>query len=480
MRDVVQGAIDAFSWFVLAYFLVLNTLYLVLVLTAAGDVFRHIRRRPFAGDEDMFASPLTPPVSVVMPAHDEEPVIVEAVHAMLALRYPEFEVVVIDDGSTDRTFAVMAEAFDLVEVPKVVPDLVPVEGELLSVHLSRQGHPLTVVRKTSTGSKADANNAGINASRYPLVCMVDADAVLDEDALLTVVKPFVDDPLRVVATGGSVRAVNDSTVHRGRIGDVRMPKRWLARIQVVEYLRSFLLGRSGWSRLQGLLIISGAFGVFRRDLLVAVGGYDAHAIGEDADLVARMHRHLRHEGRDYRIEFVSEPVCWTEVPETRAVLGRQRRRWSRGLAEVLWGQRRMMGNPRYGRIGTVVLPYYLLFELIGPFLELAGVLTVALGFSFGLLDVEFALLFLAVALGYGFLLSVVSLAIEELGYRRYPRARDMAIATLAALVENVGFRQVHAWWRIQGTWQFLRGAEHSWGTMTRTGFAAEAKEPEKV
>jgi cellulose synthase/poly-beta-1,6-N-acetylglucosamine synthase-like glycosyltransferase len=304
--------------------------------------------------------------------------------------------------------------------------------------------------------------------------MVDADAVLDEDALLTVVKPFIDDPLRMVATGGSVRAVNGSTVHRGRIGEVHMPRSWLARIQVVEYLRAFLLGRSGWSRLQGLLIISGAFGVFRRDLMVAVGGYDADAIGEDADLVARMHRHLRESGRDYRIEFVSEPVCWTEVPESRAVLGRQRRRWSRGLGQVLWSQRRMVGNPRFGRIGTVVMPYYLLFELLGPVLELVGVATVAAGFAFGLLDVEFALLFLAVALGYGFLLSVVSIAIEELGYRRYRRLRDLGVIVLAAVAENVGFRQLHAWWRLQGLWQFLRGKDVGWGTMTRAGFKAES------
>lgn len=474
MRDAIASVLDGFNWFVLAYFLVLNSIYLLLILTAAGDVVRHLRRRPFAAEEDVFANPLTPPVSVIMPAHDEEPVIVEAVHAMLALRYPELEVVVVDDGSTDGTFETLVAAFDLCEVPRVLPDLVPVRGEVHSVWLSRQSHPLTVVRKDSAGSKADANNTGINASRYPLLCMVDADAVLDESALLRVVKPFLDDPIRTVGTGGSIRAVNGCTVSRGRLVDARMPRSWLARIQVMEYLRAFLLGRSGWSRLQGLLIISGAFGVFRRDTLVEIGGYDADAIGEDADLVARLHQHLRQARKPYRITFVSEPVCWTEVPESREVLGRQRRRWSRGLAQVLWAQRRMIGNPRYGRIGTVVLPYYLAFELLGPVLELAGLVTVVGGLAFGLVNTEFAVLFLVVALGYGILLSIVSIAIEELGYRRYRRGRDLGIAVLAAVVENLGFRQLHAWWRLHGLWQSLRGQDVVWGTMTRTGFTTEA------
>jgi cellulose synthase/poly-beta-1,6-N-acetylglucosamine synthase-like glycosyltransferase len=337
---------------------------------------------------------------------------------------------------------------------------------------------VVVVRKESAGSKGDASNAGINASRYPLVCITDADAVLDEEALLRVAKPFTDDPERVVATGGTVRAANGSVMHRGRVIDARMPSNWLARIQVIEYLRSFLLGRTGWSRLSGLLIISGAFGVFRRDVLVELGGFRAGAIGEDADLVVRMHRLFRDRRQPYRIEFVSEPVCWTEVPETLGVLGRQRRRWSRGLAQVLWTRRRMMGNPRYGRIGMVVLPYYLVFELLGPLIELLGIATAVLGFSFGLLSPGFAALFFTVALGYGVLLSVMALLVEEMSYHRYERWRDLGAALVAAVVENIGFRQLHSWWRLQGLWQAMRGGTLDWGVMTRTGFTTEQSSAE--
>jgi cellulose synthase/poly-beta-1,6-N-acetylglucosamine synthase-like glycosyltransferase len=262
-------------------------------------------------------------------------------------------------------------------------------------------------------------------------------------------------------------------MYRGRIVDSRMPSSWLARIQVVEYLRSFLLGRVGWSRLDALLIISGAFGVFRRDVLVDLGGFRAGAIGEDADLITRMHRLLRERRRPYRIVFVSEPVCWTEVPETAAVLARQRRRWSRGLADVLSVHRRMILNPRYGRIGLVAMPYYLVFELLGPIIELLGITGALLGLAFGLLDPSFAALFFAVALGYGILLSVAALLVEELSYHRYDRWSDLGAAVAAAVFENVGYRQLHAWWRLHGLWEAVRGRHLEWGVMTRTGFAAE-------
>ncbi len=474
MEDAVASALHGFDAFVLGYFLLLNTIYLVLILIASVELIRYFRRRPYAGFDDVFANPLTPAVSLILPAHNEEPLIVESVEAMLSLRYPRFEVIVVDDGSTDATFDRLEQAFGLVALPLVVPPLVPVEGRVHGTWVPRDGRALVVVRKDSAGSKGDAANAGINAAQHPLVCVTDADAVLDEEALLRVAKPFVDDPERVVATGGTVRAANGSIMHRGRIVDSRMPSSWLARIQIVEYLRSFLLGRVGWSRLQGLLIISGAFGLFRRDVLIELGGFRPGSIGEDADLVARMHRLLREQRRPYRIMFVSEPVCWTEVPESVAVLGRQRRRWSRGLADVLWVHRRMIGNPRYGRIGLVIMPYYLVFELLGPIVELVGITTAVLGLVFGLLDPTFAALFFAAAFGYGILLSIGALLVEELSYHRYDRWRDLGVAIAAAVAENVGYRQLHSWWRIQGLWQALRGRHIEWGVMTRSGFATEA------
>ncbi|MGY6501840.1 MAG: glycosyltransferase family 2 protein [Acidimicrobiales bacterium] len=477
MSGALADALLGFQWFVLAYFVVLNSTYLLLLLLASGDVLAYCRRRGVSSDLAHFTSPLTPAVSVIVPAYNEEAGIAQSVRALLAQRHPDFEVVVVDDGATDDTFGVLERAFDLRETPRVVPDLVPTLGAVLSVHTPADGTPLTVIRKEGRGRKTDALNVGINASRHPLLCMVDADAVLDPDALLRVFTPFIEDP-RVVATGGAVRAVNDSVVDRGHLEEPRLPRRWLARIQVVEYLRAFLFGRSGWSRIRGLLIISGAFGGFRRDDVIAVGGYDHTSIGEDADLVVRLHRACRDAGRDYRIVFVPEPVCWTEVPETRAVLARQRRRWSHGLGDTLSRNRAMFGRPRYGTVGTLAMPYYAVFELLGPVIELLGLLTLVLGLSLGIIDSTFAVLFLALAFGYGILLSVAAIATDQLSFHRYDRWRDLLPTLAAAVVENVGYRQLHCWWRLQGAWTALRGHEREWGSMERRGFATAATSPE--
>jgi cellulose synthase/poly-beta-1,6-N-acetylglucosamine synthase-like glycosyltransferase len=483
LADGLATWLDVSGAAVLTYFILVNTSYLLLLVLATVEFVRHARRHDFAGYDDALASPLTLPVSVLLPAHDEEAGIVESVQAMLGLRYAELEVVVIDDGSTDGTFAALQAAFDLVEVPRVIATDVPTRGRVLSVHVpARSADALVVVRKEN-GGKADALNTGVNVARYPLVCTVDADSLLDPDALLRVAKPFADDPDRVVATGGVIRAVNGSTVRAGRVVDLRMPRQRLAAVQVVEYLRAFLLGRSGWSRLGALLVISGAFGLFRRDVVVEVGGLDSDVIGEDAELVLRIHRHLREQRRDYRIVFVAEPVSWTEVPATRAVLARQRRRWHRGLTEILWKHRALLLNPRYGRIGLVAVPYFLVFELLAPVVELIGVVVLAAsllleavsrlaGEHVVLVSPRYAVLFLGLAYAYAFVLSLAALVVEEFSWHRYSRWRDLGSALIGALLENVGYRQATAWWRLQGILDVVRRTTPTWGTMTRSGFQA--------
>lgn len=334
---------------------------------------------------------------------------------------------------------------------------------------------LTVVRKANS-ERADSVNVGINYAHEDLVVFIDADSVLDPEALLAVTKPFADDPVRMVGAGGVIRAANGCTIENGRVVDVRMPSRLLPRIQVVEYLRAFHLGRSGWSRVGALILISGAFGIFRRDVLVDVGGLDPDSIGEDFELVLRIHRWMRRQRTDYRVEFVTEPICWTEVPSTARVLARQRRRWHRGLWETLGAYRGMLFNPRYGRVGLVALPFYWIFELLARAIELGGLVLIVLGWLLGVVDPGYLLLFTGVAYVFGMLVTISAMTVEELSFHRYGRWGDLAITLWAAFAENVGYRQATAFWRLQGWASSLTRREQTWGVMTRAGFGEQPAE----
>jgi cellulose synthase/poly-beta-1,6-N-acetylglucosamine synthase-like glycosyltransferase len=469
--------LSGFDAMVLVYFVVLNSTYLILILLAAAQIVRQFRRAALMGYDDIFSNPLSPPVSVIVPAHNEEAVIVDSVRAMLALHYSEFEVIVVDDGSTDATFARLQSAFNLQPIDRVLPGQFPTMGEVFAIYGSASGENLVVARKESVGRRSDAVNAGIDLARYPLICMVDADSILEENALLRVAKPFVDDPEHVIATGGVIRVANGTSIYRGKVEDVRHSRRLLARIQTVEYVRSFLLGRLGWSRLQARVIISGAFGLFRKDLVIKVGGLDLNSIGEDAELVITLHEYMRAEGRDYRVVFVPEPVAWTEAPETLRQLGRQRRRWSRGLAQITVKHRKMIGNPRYGRIGLLAIPYYVLFELLSPVIETLGVVAVAVGLATGVLNWSYALWFGLVAVAYGLFVSACALTIEELAFHRYHRLGDLQRSFGAALLENLGYRQLHAIWRLLGLFDEASGRKNTWAPMTRRGFEPPASLP---
>jgi len=469
MRQALGIAVNSFNSFVIFYFLALNSLYLAMILIAAAHTRRAHRIPTESALEDLFANPLTPGVSVLVPAYNEEKSIVSSVQAILALRYPMLEIVIAEDGSTDDTFEALRLEFDLLPCPRVAAGTIATIGAVTSTHSSGDGR-LIVVRKENAGRRGDALNVALEYSRYPLVCMIDADSVMERDALLQVVRPFMDDPDRVAATGGAIRPINGCPTDRGQILEKRAPGSWAARIQVVEYLRSFLLGRVGWSAFNSLMIISGAFGLFRRDLVEEIGGLTSESLAEDADLVNGLHRRLRQQKRDYRIVFVPHPVCWTEVPETMKSLSRQRRRWSHGLFQVLWRFRGLIGNPNYGRVGLLLLPYYVVFELLSPLIEVLGLLAVVVGLALGILNVSAALLFAVTALGYGVLLSIVAIVVDEITYQTYRRWSDFAVLVAAAFLENVGFRQLHAIWRLRGLAAGLRGSDASWGEMTRVGF----------
>lgn len=408
-----------------------------------------------------------PPITLLVPAFNEELTIAESVRSLLALQYPNFEVVVVNDGSGDRTMEVLRESFGLQAVQRhyeVIAPCRPIRAIYAAVNQPR----LLVVDKDN-GGKADALNAALNLSRAPIVCSMDADSLLESDALLRAVRPFLEDPERVVAVGGTIRIANGCRIEHGRVTAVGVPRNPLALLQTVEYLRAFLMARLAWSRMDSLTIISGAFGLFRRQAVLDVGGYSHGTVGEDMELVIKLHRHFRQRRTPYRIAFIPEPVCWTEAPETLAVLGRQRARWHRGALETFARHKDMLFNPAYGRIGTFGFGYILLVDVVGPLVEVMGYLLIPAFWAMGLLSPDYLLALLAVSFVFGVTVSVGALALEESELRRFPNASSLVVLTAAAVIENFGYRQLNNLWRLRGTWQFLRGAQ-GWGTMTRRGF----------
>lgn len=443
-----------------------NALYLIQLLVAARALSSDppVRRAALLwrryGD-------LAPPITLISPAFNEAVTVVQSVRSLLSLRYPAYEVVVVNDGSTDSTLQTLIDGFGLQPVARA-HDLALAHAPIRGLYGSPSLPRLIVVDKEN-GGKADALNAGINISRAPVICSMDADSLLEPDALLRAVRPFVEDPDRVVAVGGTIRLANGCTVANGRVAEVRLPRNGLALLQTVEYLRAFLMARLAWSRIGALTIVSGAFGLFRRSAVVEAGGYTRGTVGEDMELVVKLHRLMRRKKRDYRIAFVPEPVCWTEAPETLRVLGRQRSRWQRGSLETFFAHAGMLFNPRYGRVGFLGFPHILLVDVLGPLVEVLGYLLVPLLWALGVLSVEYLLAFLAITFTFGITISVCSLALDEIQLQRFPKARDLAMLTLAAVVENFGYRQLNNLWRIRGWWQYLKRSE-SWGVMTRKGF----------
>jgi cellulose synthase/poly-beta-1,6-N-acetylglucosamine synthase-like glycosyltransferase len=462
------------QFFVLAYFALLNLLYALFGYLGLRTVVNYARESSQLFLKDLLERDLELPVSILVAAYNEGRTIVASVDSLLSLSYPEFEVLVVSDGSTDGTVDRLIEAFALVEQPRIYRRVLLTQPILRSFRSLR--HPNLIVVEKIRGGRADALNAALNHARYPLIAAVDADSVLDGEAILRASRLFLEDD-RVVAVGGTVRPVNGADVEQGKVTTLRMPRKWIERFQILEYARAFFTGRAGWSYFDALLIISGAFGLFRRESVMQVGGFSTETVTEDMELVVRLHKHFRRARIPYRILFTPDPICWTEVPSTIKVLRRQRNRWHRGLWETLWLHREMLFNPRYGRLGFVAVPYFLFFEALGPVVEMAGYIVLILGLFLHILFIEFAILFLALSVLYGMLLSQMAVGIETLLLSRYPRVRDRMILVAAAFLEFIGYRQILTWERFIATFQINRKRGH-WGEQARLGIGT-APQPDR-
>ncbi|MYL72395.1 glycosyltransferase [Halobacillus litoralis] len=469
--DLFYTTMEMMGYLVIVYMIVVAVVYLALFLIASPNIRkeRGLHREELI--EDTAINTDTFPVSVLVPAYNEEVGVVSTARSMLALNYPQSEVIVIDDGSKDETAERMIDTFAMERMELAVRRHFKTE-EILEGYQSTT-HPNLYLLRKENGGKADALNAGINFSKYPYFAAIDGDSILDRDALLKTMKPIIDSNGTVAATGGTVRIANGSKIIKGVVQRIGLPKQPMLLMQIVEYFRAFLIGRLGLSKLNILLIISGAFGVFEKNRVIKAGGYDSNTVGEDMELIVRIHRSLKDEKSRQRIEYIQDPVCWTEAPSTFYSLRAQRKRWQKGLAETLWKHREMIFNPKYKGIGMFSLPYYLFVELLSAIFEMIGYFIIISGIFFSFVSIEITIVVSLLTVFYGSMISSLAVLLEEWTYHKNPDPKSVLLLYGWALSESFWYRPLLVWWRCEGLFLFLSKRKSSWGNMNRKGLSQD-------
>ena len=469
MRDVVYAILMVINSLSLAYMIGITITYFLQLLYSGKALNEYVKYLRFSDYRRYIDSANMIPVSLIVPAYNEEATVVETVKNLLKLNYPEYEIIVVNDGSRDGTLPLLLERFGMLPIEQ--PYKRSVEAKPIRGVYRTPLHGNLIVVDKENGGKADALNAGINFSRYPVIVSMDADSVLEKEALVRIVSPFLQDNT-VVAVGGVVRIANGCVIQEGEIREIRLPRTALGKLQTVEYLRSFFTGRIGAASMGMLLIISGAFGAFRKDAVISVGGYTTRCIGEDMELVVKLHRGLRDAGKPYRIDFLPDPICWTQPPENLLDLYRQRKRWQIGLINVLMRHRDMAFNAKYGKAGLLMLPYYWIFEFIGPIFETMGYFVIPLSWWLGIISWQFTLLFFILVVMVGLILSLGAIMQESYAMRKFPKLRQILALAFYAFVDNFGFRQFNTVIRFIGCLKYRSGKD-TWGAMKRKRFEGD-------
>ena len=403
MFDSVKLLLTGVGYFFIAYLIGYSTFLFLSVIVGSLDLYKHHRQEQF---KSILPSDYYVPISIIVPAYNEEITVVDTVRSLLTLEYRAYEIIVVDDGSKDRTSEVLAKAFDMHLVHRPIRRQVDCQREEFIYETRAQKVPLTLIRKKN-GGKADTLNMGINAANFPYFICMDADSVLQYDSLRRIVQPVLADG-NVVAVGGIVRISNDVELENGRVKRYRLPRNILAFMQVLEYDRSFLASRILFDRFNGSLIISGAFGLFKKSTVIAVGGYDRKTLGEDMELVVKLHEYCTSNSIPYSIRYASDAICWTQAPERLRDLCKQRRRWHLGLFQSMYKHRTMFSNHRFGAVSFVSYLYFLIYELLSPFIEIFGVCTMALAWWFDLINVPFMVLFFLIYAVFGAILTLTA------------------------------------------------------------------------
>lgn len=458
MKSFFIPIIVGFNYFVGFFYGFVNILYTALISIAFFVVLAHIRKVKYSPYREHQYSPEVPPVSIIVPAYNEGTIMFRTIQSILNLNYPYCEAIVINDGSTDDTLGLLIKKYKLKRIDLVYRNIIqtmPIRGFYYSKDI-----PNLLVIDKERGGKSDALNCGTNASHNPYVCSVDADTLIEPDALLRLMSAVMESTVPVVACGGVVRVINGVTVENDTIKEIGLPKKWLGIFQIVEYLRSFLFGRVGMDSVNGTMILSGAFSMFQKQAVIDVGGFDVNNVCEDMEIVVRIHKQKRLDKKPYAIRFITDPICWTEVPETMKQLGQQRRRWHLGLIQTMMKHKSMIFNPRYGRVGIIAMPFFFFAEMLSPVIEILGYAAMTGAFIFDIINFKFFLLFLFLAVFYGVFLSVASVFLEEMTYKRYPGWGHLFILLLFGVLENFGYRQINTFWRFRAFFRYFLGMNH--------------------
>ncbi len=469
--STVQNILLIIHYLFFIYAFTVIASYIFLSVVSAIETIGYLKKNSFVNYREILSSTISPSISIIAPAYNESLNIVENVRSLLSNHYANYNVIIVNDGSKDNSLEKLIKAYDLVHVNYLINEQIKTKPLRKGVFKSTNPafEKLLVVDKEN-GGKADALNLGLNISKSKYVACIDVDCLLLEDALQKMIKPFLEvTNTKVIATGGVIRIANSCTIKGGKLIDVNFPKKMLEKAQILEYLRSFLLGRMAWSRLNGLLVISGAFGLFDKKIVIAIGGYDTNTVGEDMEIIVRMRRYMEEKKQKYKVAYIPDPLCWTEAPDNYKIFISQRNRWTRGTIEVLKKHQKIGFNPKYGTFGMLSYPYWFLYERMAPVIEVVGI--IYFGILIALEQVRWDYAFSLFILAYLFtvIFSIVAIFSEELTYHQYKKKGTGIKLIGIAFLEPFILHPFILYAAIRGNFDYYFNKKIKWGDMERKG-----------
>lgn len=435
------------------YFIAINSIQLTLILIA----WLKLKLDPLVLHRTLYfrllQSKSLPPITLILPAYNEAETITKSTKYLLFAEYSLKQIIIVNDGSDDDSIPRLIESFSLHKIPVAINH--KLSSKSVKAIYRSEIYPTLLVIDKERGGKSDALNVGASQATAPYICAIDADSLLENDALIKIALPILTSKKQTYAVGGVVRLVKGATGRIGRIEAIQAPREPIHLVQALEYLRAFIFGRLGFSSMNALLIISGAFGLFRREFLINVGGYRADQLSEDMELVLRFHRTLSKNKVPYSIRLIPDTVCWTATPSTIKELHIQRRRWQIGLTQALWQHKGMLFNPRNKMAGLFAFPYYFIFEIFGPFFELVAYIALPLALIFGIIDSRITSYLLLAMIWYTISISLLTISIEQIMIPRFQRIRDLMLIAWGAVLEVFIYRPLNHLWRVEAFFKLI-------------------------